>query len=156
MNSFPKDNDMSFISKIFTIMFGYFFMCGIADFKIKIKRKKAKRLRKIMHEINSAKYEAQFRYNDSVQNKGFLQGVFHKEPSVVEQDQEILQRAKQMANIINTTYDFEEFTNAFEKLIKDMELLKSIESCSFFTRTKPSKDLAEIKKKKQLTENILT
>lgn len=164
INSFPKDNDMSFGSKVFTVIFGYFLMCGISDliylgnkkrylqYKIKIKEKKVKRLRKIMHETNLVRYESQFGYGDSVQNKGFLKSLFHKEPSAGEKAQERLQRAKQMASIVNTTYDFEEFINSYKELIKNMEFLKSIENCSFFTGTKPSEDLAEIKEKRPLTE----
>lgn len=164
ISTFPSDTEMYFGQKIIIVLFGYFVMCGIADliyfrnkkkyleYKMKITQKQIRRLKNLMNEIDPVKYITQFGYDDVAEKKNFLQRIFHKEPSAVEKAQMKLQRAKQLAGIINTTYDFEEFTNSFDELIKNMEFLKAIENCSFFTGTKPSEDLATINKNKHLTE----
>lgn len=75
-----------------------------------------------------------------------------KKSSAVEIAQMRLQKANQLANIVNKTCNFEEFINSYRELINNMEFLQSIENFSFFTERKPSEDLSEIKEKRPLTE----
>ena len=164
ISSLPGDREASFGQKIVIVLFGYLLMCGIADliyasnkkrysaYKIRISQKKIKRLRKLMYKTDPIQYEMQYGYDEEVAKQGLLYKLFHKEPSAAERAQTRLDRANQLANIINSTYNFEEFVKSYEELIINMEFLQSIENLSFFTGRKPSKDLEEIKDKRPLTE----
>ena len=163
--SFPEDKENSFGQKVVIVLFGYFLLCGIANliymsskkrylaYKIKIRQKKIKRIQKLMHKIDPVQYEMQYSYREEIiKKKGFLYKLFHKEPSTIEKAQERLDRANQLAGIINSTYEFEEFVKSYSELIINMEFLQSIENLSFFTGRKPSEDLREIRAKRPLTE----
>lgn len=163
--SFPGDKENSFGQKVIIVLFGYFIMCGVANliymsnkrrylaYKMKITQKKINRLQRIMYKTDPIKYEMQYGYDESIiQKKGFLYNLFHKEPSAAEKAKMRLDRANQLASIINSTYNFEEFINSYRELIINMEFLQSVENLSFFTGRKPSEDLAEIREKRPLTE----
>lgn len=147
------------------ILFGYILGCGIADliyisnkkryleYRMKITQKKIRRLRELMYLASPMQYMSQYGEDEIIiERKGCFQKLFHKEPSAAERAEMRLDRAKKMANIINSTYDFAEFVNSYAELIRNMEFLQSIENLSFFTGRKPSEDLAEIKEKRPLTE----
>lgn len=160
----PADNESSFGQKVYIVLFGYLILCGIADliyyknqakyikYKMKITQKKVKRLRSLMYDIDPIRYEIDYGNDDIVKKKSLIAKIFHKGPSALEKAQSKLQRANQLADIINTTYNFEEFLKSFDELIRTMEFLQMIENASFFTGAKPSEDLAEINKKRPLTE----
>lgn len=165
MPSLPGDKETSFGQKIVIVLFGYFLMCGLANliyasnkkrysaYKMKITQKKIKRLRRIMYKTDPIKYKLQYGQDDIItEKKGFLKRLFHKEPSAAEKAKMRLDRVNELANIINSTYDFERFVNSYGELIGNMEYLQSIENLNFFTGRKPSEDLAEIREKRPLTE----
>lgn len=81
-----------------------------------------------------------------------LKKVFRKEPSLVEKSKFELNRINYLANKVNTTYDFEEFTKSFIEIVNKLESLKSIEYHKFFSGAKPSEDLAVIRRNRSLTE----
>lgn len=129
----------SYIEDINYILFGGIFVCGIANliyarnknqylsYKIKILKKKTERLQK----INSIRY-------GEFSNCGMARIKLNK--------------AKQLADIVNSTYNFEEFVTSYEELIENMEFLQTREDLIPFIRKKPSENLAEIKEKRYLTE----
>lgn len=155
----------SYIADLWLILPGYLFGCGIADliymsnqkrylsYKMKITQRKINRLKKIMYKADPVKYQAQYGNREETTPKSsFLYRLFHKEPHIIQQVQTKLDRANQLAGIINSTYNFEEFVNSYAELISNMEFLQSVENLSFFTGRKPSEDLAEIKEKRPLKE----
>jgi restriction system protein len=165
LSSLPGDRETPFGQKIVIVLFGYFLMCGTANliyasnkkrylaYKMRVSQKKIKRLRKLMYKTDPIQYEMQYGYDEEVTEKrGLLYRLLHKEPSAAERAQARLDRANQLASIINSTYNFEEFVKAYGELVINMEFLQSIENLSFFTGRKPSEDLAEIKEKRPLTE----
>ncbi len=82
----------------------------------------------------------------------FLSEKRKKNQSAIDLAQGHMQRATQLANTINITCNFEEFVNSYRELIKNMEFLQSIENLSFSNGKNPSKELAEIREKRSLTE----
>lgn len=164
MSSLLGDKETSFGQKIVIILFGYFLMCGVANliyasnkkrylaYKMKITQKKIERFRRIMYKTDPIQYELQYGQDEIVtEKKGFLKRLFRK-ASAAEKAKMRLNRANELANIINSTYDIEQFVNSYGELIRNMEFLQSIEDQSFFTGRKPSEDLAEIREKRPLTE----
>lgn len=80
ISTISADEEVSFGHKICIILFGYIFMCGIADliysrnknkylqYKIKITQKKMNRLKKLMKEIDPVAYQRDFFSQDSSEN----------------------------------------------------------------------------------------
>lgn len=163
-----KDAEITFIQKMIILLFGCGFFCGMADFayivdkkrysnyRIRILNKKIKRLKALAYETDSKQYQLQYGFDETVQDaliqRSFLSKLFRKKPSEVQRAQARLEMINQLAETVNTTYNFEEFFQSYDMLIKNLQFLQSIENLGFFTETKPSNDLAEIREKRPLTE----
>lgn len=118
-----NDNTISSAEKICAILFGYIFLCGIADliylrnkkrylaYKLKITQKEMARIKKLMD-----KY---YPY------KG------------------LLDEANNLANIANTTTDKETFERSYDRLIEIFTELKKYEYLGAFTNS-PTEDLNDL------------
>lgn len=120
--------------KITVVLLGYFFYCGIAN---------------LIYFLNKKRVLA-YKVKILEKQRERLAAITRK--SAIAQARPMLDRADQLARIINTTYDFEEFVNSYEELISNVEFLKSIEDPSFFKGKTPFDDLQEITRKRMFTE----
>lgn len=83
---------------------------------------------------------------------GIFQNLFKRRPTLGEKLEGKVNRANDLAHIINTTYDFNEFLNSFDELIDILKYLQILEGSNFFVEGSPSKDLSELNRKRPLSE----
>lgn len=113
--TFPTDDTVSAFQKIGVILFGYFFWCGTADLIYFIMKKK------------------RLTYQTKITKKRFekLSTLTDKYYPY----KKILDEAKELASIINTTTDDKTLESSYDKLIESLTELKKYEPLGVFTNS---------------------